>query len=110
MIYLASPCTDIARKRKKEMVGNYSFFTLFDSLSNCETINYVTGAIEFGYKKPRQVFTDEEEMEISRYLKESSDIYFGLTPRDVRRLAFDYAKAIKKDVPKQWVDSEIAGK
>ncbi len=70
----------------------------------------MTGDIEFGYTRLRQIFTDEEEMEISKYLKESSDIYFGLMPKEVRRLALDYAKAILKNVPKQWLELETAGK
>lgn len=65
--------------------------------------------VEFGYKKTRIIFTDEEESRLEEYLKKASDIYFGLTPKEVRRLAYDYGKALGKVIPHTWNDNLMAG-
>ena len=52
-----------------------------------------------------QVFNVAEESE--NYLKTASDIYYGLSPRDVRKFEFEYAVALKKKIPEGWKDKEI---
>lgn len=44
-----------------------------------------------GYKKS-QVFTAEEEDELSTYLLTASQLYYGLTITSLRKLAFQMAK------------------
>jgi hypothetical protein len=39
------------------------------------------------------VFSDAEEPDLKNYLKTASDIYYGSSPRDVRKFAFEYAVA-----------------
>lgn len=39
----------------------------------------------------------------------ASDIYFGLTPKEVRRFAFTYALACNRKVPPSWSENEMAG-
>lgn len=65
--------------------------------------------LRMGYKKPRIVFSEEEEMELESYLKKASDVYFGLTPMEVRQLAFDYGKALNKSLPQSWNNNSLAG-
>lgn len=65
--------------------------------------------IKLGYKKARAVFNQEEENRLEEYLKKASDIYFGLTPKEVRRLAYDYAKALSKEMPETWNENSMAG-
>ncbi|XP_025192175.1 uncharacterized protein LOC112592366 [Melanaphis sacchari] len=63
-----------------------------------------------GYTKPRQVFSLVEEEELANYIKKAADIYFGLSPKEVRRLAFDYASYLNKtNIPKSWSQNELAG-
>lgn len=63
-----------------------------------------------GYTKPRQVFSLVEEEELANYIKKAADIYFGLSPKEVRRLAFDYASYLNKtNIPKSWSENELAG-
>jgi hypothetical protein len=47
----------------------------------------------FGYWGNRRVFTEEEEIVLSEYLQTSSKMYFGLTPNEVQKLAYEYADA-----------------
>ncbi|KAF2904165.1 hypothetical protein ILUMI_02009 [Ignelater luminosus] len=41
-------------------------------------------------------------------LKKAVDIYFGLIPKKVRHLAYDYGKALNKKMPKSWVANLMA--
>jgi len=76
--------------------------------------NYVNNPEIFknsvGYTKPRQVFSLIEEEELANYINKAADIYFGLSPKEVRRLAFDYASYLNKtNIPKSWSKNELAG-
>lgn len=44
-----------------------------------------------------------------QYLLKASDIYFGLTPKEVRRFAYTYARACNRKVPESWAVNEMAG-
>ena len=44
---------------------------------------------------------DAEEEDLGNYLKRASDIYFGLSAREVRQFVFEYAEG--------WRDTEMAG-
>ncbi|GFN82070.1 transposase [Plakobranchus ocellatus] len=48
---------------------------------------------DIGYQKPRQVFTEQFEQELKDYLLLTRDFYYGLTPKEVRKLAFELATA-----------------
>jgi len=61
------------------------------------------------YGKNRQIFTNHEESQLSEYLKSASAIYFGLSPSESRKLAYECAKAYKKEVPKNWSTDGMAG-
>lgn len=62
-----------------------------------------------GYQRNRQIFTDEEEKALVDYIKKSADIYYGLTPYETRKFAFQYAMKINKIVPNSWKVKKIAG-
>lgn len=44
---------------------------------------------EMGYKAHNRVFTQQNERELSKYLIRCADIYFGLTKKDVMKLAYE---------------------
>ena len=46
----------------------------------------------------KQVFSEAQESELESYIKKAADIYFGLSPKDVRVLAFQFAKKFAIDV------------
>lgn len=56
-----------------------------------------------------QVFTKIQELELANYIKKTSNLNYGLTYRQIRLLAYDYAKSNKQKVPSSWNTNEIAG-
>ena len=65
--------------------------------------------ISFGYTRHRQIFTDEQELTLAKYLKKACDIYFGLCPIEVRVLAYQCAKQFQIPTPQSWSEKEHAG-
>jgi hypothetical protein len=61
-----------------------------------------------GYKKT-QVFTFEQEVAIASYISIASDIYFGLSPYETRKFAFECAVKYGNNFPKSWLKSSMAG-
>lgn len=58
-----------------------------------------------------QIFTDEEEKKLSNYMITCSKHNYGLTKIQARKLAYDYAVAIKKTtIPDNWIEKKIASK
>lgn len=58
-----------------------------------------------------QIFTDDEEKTLSNYMIICSKHNYGLTKIQARKLAYDYAVAIKKsNIPDNWVNNKIASK
>ncbi|CAI9720902.1 Hypothetical predicted protein [Octopus vulgaris] len=62
-----------------------------------------------GYKRPWQVLTDEFENQLEAYVLAAAEIYYGLAPKDVRKLAFQMAKARGCNIPPTWHETEMAG-
>ena len=55
------------------------------------------------------MFTLEQEVEISKYIKTAADIYFDLSPKDVRILAYQCAKHFGIAMPQLWTERKTAG-
>ncbi|XP_022818636.1 uncharacterized protein LOC111351098 [Spodoptera litura] len=67
--------------------------------------------VDVGYKKNRLVFNLDQEKMIADYLVKCSNIYFGLLPDDVKKLAYELAIAYKIDnIPESWKRDGKAGK
>lgn len=49
--------------------------------------------VKMSYAKHRQILSDELEQELNKYILASSKIYYGLTPKNVRELAYELAIA-----------------
>lgn len=56
-----------------------------------------------------QVFTKLQESSLAEYIKKSADIYYGLTPKEVRRMAFLFSTSLSLTVPDSWKKNEMAG-
>ena len=57
----------------------------------------------------RRVFTDEEEVSIVEYAVTCSQMNFGLSRLDIRKLAYDVTVKNIKTVPRNWKSSGMAG-
>ena len=57
----------------------------------------------------KHVFSEALESELESYIKKVADIYFGLSPKDVRVLAFQCAKKFSIKMPLTWEEKECAG-
>ena len=62
-----------------------------------------------GYARPRQIFSDVEECELTRYLLDAAKMFFGLSPKETRKLAYQFAVTIGIDIPKRWHENLSAG-
>ena len=67
-----------------------------------------TAILEANFKKA-QIFSDEQEQTFVDYLIKTSDMFYGLTITGTRQLAYMVAKTNHIDIPKNGIDSEIAG-
>ena len=56
------------------------------------------------------VFSPNEEAALVTYLITASNMCYGLTEIEARKLAYQFALANKKKMPQAWVDHEKAGK
>lgn len=79
--------------------------------------NYVKKARENGILKvcfkpdfkTKQVFSDRMEMSMQNYLLKCSAMFYGLTPRATRRLAYEYGLANNIKMPESWERDKSAG-
>lgn len=58
----------------------------------------------------RLVFNKDQEKMLADYLKTSSNMNYGLTTKETKHFAYEYAKALKLKVPNEWNNREAAGK
>ncbi|KAB0803453.1 hypothetical protein PPYR_00423 [Photinus pyralis] len=61
-----------------------------------------------GYNPYNRVFTAEQESQLVKYCEKTVDLYFGLTTRDLRKLAFQFASANRLNYPQKWNEVEHA--
>lgn len=58
----------------------------------------------------KQVFTKEQELELSAYIKNSSNLHYGLSYKQIRILAFEFAKSLPNcKMPENWEKNKMAG-
>lgn len=71
-----------------------------------------SGDAEFSYKNNcsiRQVFSNEEQLDLRDYLLTASLMHYGLSKEDVKKLAYQFAKANTKTYPASWNTNCQAG-
>lgn len=61
-----------------------------------------------GFRRPRQVFTMEQENQLADYVRETSNYYSGLSSKEVRILAFVYGVCNQVEMPTGWHESHQA--
>jgi hypothetical protein len=57
-----------------------------------------------------QVFSEEEEKELVKYLQTATRMHYGPSQHDIMHLAHDYAVANRMKIPDSWQKNEAAGK
>ena len=64
-----------------------------------------------GYVTADKVFTPGEDVQLSeyQYLETSSVMFYGLSPTETRRLAFEFAARVRKKTRKNWEETHMAG-
>ncbi|KAL7373605.1 hypothetical protein ABVT39_010396 [Epinephelus coioides] len=67
-------------------------------------------APSLGYRPHNKVFSAEQEARLIKYLVQAADIFFGVSPKEVRSLAYQLAKQHNCTYPKSWDDHQMAGK
>lgn len=73
----------------------------------CE--NITTPTISVGYVKVRQTFTNSQEQELINYIRHASDIYIGLSTKEVKILAYNLAQYNSIKMPASWIKNKMAG-
>ncbi|KAJ3656135.1 hypothetical protein Zmor_015233 [Zophobas morio] len=57
----------------------------------------------------RQIFTNEEEDSLVKYIIHSSKLKYGLTYFQIRKFAYEYALRLEKIFPRSWSENKLAG-
>ncbi|XP_030749224.1 uncharacterized protein LOC115877205 [Sitophilus oryzae] len=60
-----------------------------------------------GYSPYNRVFTVQQESQLVEYCEKSVNLYFGLTTKDLRKLAFQFSSANRLHCPLKWNDAEL---
>ena len=63
----------------------------------------------FSERSFKSVFNDIQENILKNYLKTAANVYFGLSPKEVRILAFECADAFGIAMPDSWKRDKSAG-
>lgn len=61
----------------------------------------------FVQKGFKPVFNEEQESVLKSYLKTEAIVYFGLSPKEVRILAFECASAFGVNTPVSWIRTNV---
>lgn len=105
---------DMVMKKQQSVYGaskefNISKTTLLRHIQSFKK----TGLSSFKYKQnndTRRIFTDEEEQLLVAYILKAAHLQYGLTLKDVRTLAYQFAKQNKKKCDPSWEDRKLASK
>lgn len=61
-----------------------------------------------GYNPHNKIFNEEKEKQLVQYCKKSVNFYFGLTAKDLRKLAYQFASQNNLKHPIKWTQSGLA--
>lgn len=62
-----------------------------------------------GYRCVRRVFDVNQEKSIVKYIIKAAHIFYGLPPKEIRKLAFQLAKIYSLNMPDTWRENSMAG-
>lgn len=61
-----------------------------------------------GYRPHNKVFSTEQEQQLGQYVQSAAKLYFGLSPKELRKLAFQFARSNNCNYPENWNNLELA--
>lgn len=61
-----------------------------------------------GYRPHNKVFSIEQEQQLGQYVESAAKLYFGLSPRELRKLGFQFARLNNCNYPQNWNNLEMA--
>lgn len=60
------------------------------------------------YKRPRQIFSIDQEDELAVHVRDTSNYYGGMSSKDVRTLAYVFGTCNQVDMPSGWQETHQA--
>lgn len=60
------------------------------------------------FRRPRQIFSPQQEEQLAVYVRDTANYYSGLSSKEVRILAFVYAVCNQVEMPSGWHESHQA--
>ena len=63
----------------------------------------------YSHKKPKKVFSTKEELILVKYLADAANMHYGLTLKQIRFFAYEYALANHKKIETSWIKNKCAG-
>lgn len=96
--------------RKAAKVFNINFMTLSRYLKRKRACDEGSSSRTqlIGYARHRQIFSDDMEARLEECITNCNRIYYGLTSKDIRTLAHEYAVASKIQYPQKWDEAGMA--
>ncbi|XP_044728415.1 uncharacterized protein LOC123291986 [Chrysoperla carnea] len=94
--------------REAARIFNVKFSTLLRHVN----LFKASGATDFEYKASydvKKVFTEEEELKLIEYVKTITKMNKGLTKKQLREVAYQFAVTNKKRYPSSWDIFKLAG-
>lgn len=57
----------------------------------------------------KRVFNDTEERQLVEYMETAANLYYGLSIKDIKVLAYEFSKENNKHFDKSWEENGMAG-
>lgn len=83
-----------------------------EELVNEDSGNESSEGETFGSKYTvKQVFTVAQESELREYIKKCSNLHYGLSYVQIRKIAYQFSKSCRcSRIPSNWETNQIAGR
>ncbi|CAM1331982.1 Uncharacterised protein r2_g4084 [Pycnogonum litorale] len=100
----------IIRATAKEFEINYRTLARYCQKMSQDEIEgtNVIPSTSVGYLPNRRIFNEFQEKQLTEYIEKASDIYHGLSPKEVRKLAFQYADSCDVKISNAWCSNKCA--
>nr|CAH7729490.1 unnamed protein product [Callosobruchus chinensis] len=98
------------RKAAKKYGINYVSLLRYKQKRNAiDDDNHGQVDITMGYVAHNRVFSEDQERILASYLIRCAEIYFGLSTKEVRKLAVEVTMKYNLKAPSSWIENGMAG-